>query len=387
MIEAQSFLVLVQDALHLLLVLFVDGKGNVFGILPADGLENYVHVDVMLAQQVKDLEGDAGVVIQADQGDPGDAGVLGDAGDVGLFHFRNLLDFRAGLPLQAGKHFQIYSELLGQLHAAVVEHLGPLRRQLQHLVIGNFLQLPGRGNQAGVRGVHAVHVGVDLAEVRPERRRQGHGAGVGPAPAQGGHVPHPVDPLEAGHQNDLVLVQLPLDALGVDALDAGVGVDGGGLDARLPGRQGHAGQAHGLQGHGAEGNGNLLAGGKEHIQLPFGGAGVNLLRLFDQVVGGIPLGGQDHDHVVSLDVGLRDDPGDILDALRVPHGAAAEFLYNQTHMSVFLFRLKSGCRVGRGRTLSPALSYAGTALRVRPPAPACRPARSGNGTAGPRRPR
>ena len=266
-----------------------------------------------------------------------------------------------------------------------MEHLGPLRRQLQHLVVSNLFQLPGRGDQAGVRGVHAVHVGVNLAQVRPESRRQGHGAGVGAPPAQGGHVPVPVHALEARDDDDAVLVQLRLDALGVDALDAGVGVDGGGLDAHLPGRQGHAGQAHGLQRHGAKSHGNLLPRGKKHIQLPLGGVGVDLLRLFNQVVGGVPLGGQDHDDIVALYIGLRDDSGDILDTLGVPHGAAAEFLYDQTHESIFLFRLKSGW-TGEGPS-SPLYPMRRAARRVSRPIPAYRPARSGIGTAGPPRPR
>ena len=125
-----------------------------------------------------------------------------------------------------------------------------------------------------------------------------------------------------------MLVQLRLDALGINPFNAGVGMDGGRLDAHLPGRQGYAGQAHGLQGHGAEGDADLLSCGKEHIQLPLGGVGVDLPRLFNQVVGGVPLGGQDHNHVIALDVGLRDDSCDILDALGILHGAAAEFLYN-----------------------------------------------------------
>ena len=216
-----------------------------------------------------------------------------------------------------------------------MEHLGALGCQLQHLVVGDLLQLAGIGHDAGVGGVHAVHIRVDLAELCPEGRRQRHGAGIGAAPAQGGHIAHPVHALEAGDDDDAVLVQLRLDAFGIDPLDAGVGMDAGGLDAHLPRRQGHAGQAHGLQRHGAQRHGNLLSGGQQHIHLPLGGVGIDLLGLGDELIRGVSLGGEDHDQVISLQILLRDDTGDIPDALRVPHGAAAEFLYDQTHSVSF----------------------------------------------------
>ena len=147
-----------------------------------------------------------------------------------------------------------------------------------------------------------------------------------------------------------MLVQLGLDALGINFLDAGVRMDIGGLNTHLPGGQGHTGQAHGLQGHGTQGHGDLLAGGQEHIHLPLGGVGVDLLRLGDQVIGGVTLGGQDHDHVVALQIGLRDDTGDISDALGVLYGAAAEFLYDQTHSRASFFASDWGLRpIIRGR--------------------------------------
>ena len=54
-------------------------------------------------------------------------------------------------------------------------------------------------------------------------------------------------------------------------------------------------------------DGDLLAGGQQHIHLPLGGVGVDLLRLFDQVVGGVALGGDHHHHVVARVVGVRHD--------------------------------------------------------------------------------
>ena len=213
-----------------------------------------------------------------------------------------------------------------------MEHLGAQAGQLQHLVEGDLLQLARPLHRAGVGSIYAVHIGVDLAQIGMEGRRQGHRRGVRAAPAQGGDVPVLVDALEAGHQHDLVLVQLGLDALGLDALDAGVAVGGIGIHARLPAGEGDHLIAHSLNGHGAQGDGDLLAGGQKHIHLPLGSVGIELLGLGDQVVGGVPLGGEHHHHAVALLIGLGDDPGHVAHAVRVGDRAAAEFLYNQCHI-------------------------------------------------------
>ena len=131
-----------------------------------------------------------------------------------------------------------------------------------------------------------------------------------------------------------LLVQLGLDALGVDLLDAGAAVAAVGLEAGLPAGQGDHGQAHGLNGHGAQGAGDLLAGGQQHIHLPLGCVGVDLLGLFNEVVGGVALGGEDRHHLVALSVGVRDDLRHVADAVGVGHGGPAEFLYNQSHLTL-----------------------------------------------------
>ena len=100
------------------------------------------------------------------------------------------------------------------------------------------------------------------------------------------------------------------------------------MHAHLPGRQTHHRQAHALQGHGAQGDGDLLAGAQEHVRLPLGGLGIDLPRLFNQVVGGVALGGQNHHDLVAGSISIGDDAGHVPDALGIPDGAAAEFLYN-----------------------------------------------------------
>ena len=216
-----------------------------------------------------------------------------------------------------------------------MEHLGALRRQFQHLIISNFFQLAGVGHDTGIGGIHTVYIRVDLAQAGLEGGCQRHSAGIGTSAAQCSHIAVAVHALEAGDDDDAVLIQLCLNALGINLFDAGIRVDACGLNAHLPGRQGDAGQAHALQCHGAQGHGDLLAGGEQHIHLPLGGVGIDLLRLGDEIIGGVTLSGQDHDHVVARQIGLRDDAGDVADALGVLHRGTAEFLYDQTHMVSF----------------------------------------------------
>ena len=214
-----------------------------------------------------------------------------------------------------------------------MEHLGPQGGQLQHLVVGDLVQLMGGGHQAGVGRVHAVHVGVNLAQIGVEGGGDGHRRRVRPAPAQGGDVVVLVQPLETGDDDNAPLVQLCSDALPLHPLDAGVAVAGVGAEARLPARERHHREAHAFNGHGAQRTGNLLASGQQHIQLPFGGGGVNLSGLFNEVVRGVPLGGQHRHHPVPFLISIGDNAGHVADLVRVRDGGPAEFLYNQCHSS------------------------------------------------------
>ncbi|SCJ64033.1 Uncharacterised protein [uncultured Blautia sp.] len=120
-------------------------------------------------------------------------------------------------------------------------------------------------------------------------------------------------------------------------------MDGGRLYPHLPSSQGYAGQAHGLQGHGAQGHRDLLSRGEQHIHLPLGGVGVDLLRLGNEIVCSVSLGGEDHNHVVPRQIGLCDDAGYVADALGISHAGAAEFLYDQAH-GISFFKSESSLK-------------------------------------------
>ena len=360
MVEAKRALVGLQNVLGAVHILLAHGEADVLGVVAADGLKDDIHVHLLLRQQREDLKGDTGLVGQPHNGQTGHVLVAGHPADVHFFHgICNLLDFGAGLAGEAGEDLQIDAVAFGHFHRAVVQDLGAQGGQLQHLVVSDLFQLEGAGHMAGIGGEHAVHIGVDLAQVGPQGGGQRHGGGIGAAPAQGGDVVVLVQALEAGHDDDGLLIQLRQHALGVQPLDAGVSVDRVGAESGLPARQGDDRVAHGLDGHGTQRAGDLLAGGEEHIHLPLGTVGVDLGGLGDQVVGGIPLGGKHGHHAVAPAVGLGDDAGHVADAVCISHGAAAEFLYNESHWRLYpLNQVKS-------LTISYALSPAhGTRCRA-----------------------
>ena len=77
------------------------------------------------------------------------------------------------------------------------------------------------------------------------------------------------------------------------------------------------------------------------IHLPFRGVGVNFPGLFNQIVSGIPLGGNHHYYIVAPVIGFGDNPGHIKHPLGVGHGRAAEFLYNGFHLAHILRSINS----------------------------------------------
>ena len=157
------------------------------------------------------------LVGHADDGDLGLAAVVGDAGDDRLLHV-----FSLGLVLDCGLgHHPGAFELAerradvdrdvvaaGVLHAAQVQHLGAAGGQLQHLLVGDPVELARVRDDARVGGEDAVDVGVDLADVGVQGGRQRDRGGVGAAAAERGDVLGVLaDALEAGDDRDVAVVE------------------------------------------------------------------------------------------------------------------------------------------------------------------------------------
>ena len=213
----------------------------------------------------------------------------------------------------------------------------------------------GGRHHAGVGGVDAVHVRVDLADVGFERRGKGHGRGVRAAAAQGGDlVGGPAHALEAGHDSDVSLVQGRADAVRVDVDDPGLAVDAVGDHAGLRSGEGLGRGAVLVDGHRQQRHGDALAGGEEHVHFAGRGGISDLAGEVQQFVGGVAHGGNHHHHLVAGALCVHHAPGDALDALGVRHGGTAELLDDQllgdgTAVGPFL-RLGCGVHFGSGRT-------------------------------------
>ena len=209
-----------------------------------------------------------------------------------------------------------------------MEHLGPQGSQLQHLIVCNLIQFPCVLHNSWVSRIHPVHIRVYLAQVRPEGGSQRNCRRIGAAPAKGGDVLVTVNSLKSCDNHDFLLIQLCLNALRVHLLDSGIPGNGIGNHTGLPSGQGNNRVSQRLHRHGAEGHGHLLPGGQQHIHLPVGGKGIDFICLLNQLVGGIPLGGQHRHHLVAGLVCIRDDFSHMAQPGGISHRGSSEFLYN-----------------------------------------------------------
>ena len=329
------------------------GKADILLAVTAGGLQDDVHVDVLLGQQTEDLEAHARLIGNVQNRDNSNISVFCDTLDQHTFHvFCNLLDHRTGHGIQAGEHLQLHIILFGQLHAAVVQHLCTQRCQLQHLVKGDLIQLAGVAHLARVGRVNAFHIGKDLAAVCVQGCCNGNSAGVGAAAAQSGDVIHLVQALEARHNDHTVALQLRRDALCLQAGDARLGIGAVGAEASLPAGQADGMAAQLIQCHGQQRNADLLAAGQQHIHFTGRRVVGDLPSLGDQVIGGIALSGHHHYYVIARVVGVCHNACHVEDTVTVLHRRTAELLYDQRHilsLSSFCPFVKRGTPGGSGQ--------------------------------------
>ena len=164
-----------------------------------------------------------------------------------------------------------------------------------------------------------------------QRGRQCNGGGIAAAAAQRGNIIGTVQPLKACHNDNAVAGQLTLDTLGVQTLDARLGVGAVGVEAGLPTGQADGRDAQLLQRHGQQRDRDLLTGRQQHIHLAVGLVRGDLGRLGDQVIGGVALRRNNNNDIIAGVAGIHDDACHIEDAVPVFDRGAAEFLYDQAH--------------------------------------------------------
>ncbi len=147
--------------------------------------------------------------------------VVGDACDHRLLeHPLVLLAYPGALVVRERRaHVQRNAVVARELDAAQLEHLRAGRRQLEHLLVADRVELARPGNDARVGGEDALDVGVDLAALGAECGGERDGGRVRAAAAERGHVVVGGDALEAGDEDDLVPVERLVDAARADVHD------------------------------------------------------------------------------------------------------------------------------------------------------------------------
>ena len=185
---------------------------------------------------------------------------------------------------------------------------------------------------ARVGRVHAVDVGVDLADVGADSPGHRDGSGVGAAAPERGDVAVFVDALEARDHGDVAAFERVFDALAVDADDLRLVVRVVGDDARLT-----AGEAHGLvaarfDGHGQQAHADLLAGRQQTVHLARGRVLVDGRGQAEQLVGRLAHGRDDGDDLVAFLLAAHEPFRDIANPFRRRHARAAELAYDKCHI-------------------------------------------------------
>ncbi len=233
------------------------GEGDVrLALFAADVLDDHVDVDRRIGQRLEDGGDGARLVGHAGQDDLRLILVIGDAGDELAFHVM-FLDFgvaddhRSGgrrLPGfdEAGKDLNAHAHLHGEADRTGLQHLGPDGGEFEHLLIGHEVELAGAGDDAGVGGVDAVDIGIDVTAVGADRGGDGNRAGIRPATAQRRDPACGHHPLKAGNDRDLARRHRGKQRLALDVDDPGLGVGFLGLDRQLPAQPAARRHAHRL---------------------------------------------------------------------------------------------------------------------------------------------
>ena len=156
----------------------------------------------------------------------------------------------------------------GVLHAPQVEDLGAAGGELEHLLVGDGVELAGGRDDPRVGGEDAVDVGVDLADLGLEGGGQRDRGRVGAAAAEGGDLLGVLaDALEPGHDHDVALLERGGDPARGDVDDLGLAVHRVGDHAGLGAGERAGGEAEVGDRHRHERHRDALTGGEQHVEL------------------------------------------------------------------------------------------------------------------------
>ena len=226
--------------------------------------------------------------------------------------------------------------LHGQRHGAGLQHLGALRGQLEHLLVGNFIKLAGRRNDARIGRIDALDIGVDVAAFGAKRCGQRDCRSVRAATPERRHAAVGAEPLKAGHHRDAAFGQHGLERGDLDGADARLGVRIIGLHRQLPAGPGARRDAGVLQRKRQETGGHLLAGREHHVVFAAVVDRHRLMRPGGQLVGHAGHRRDDDADLIARPDRRLDALRHGLDAVDVGERRAAELLDDSGHKLLFL---------------------------------------------------
>ena len=178
-----------------------------------------------------------------------------------------------GVSLKLERQWMTTPWLRANSTAAHLQDARAARRHLEHLLVGEHVDLARVGHDARVGGVDAVDVGVDLADVGADAGGHGDRRGVGAAAAERGDRAVGVMPWKPATMTILPCVERLAHAVGTDLGDLGLAVDRVGDDADLRAGEGDRVVALGDDRHREQRDRDLLAGGQQHVHLAVGRLG------------------------------------------------------------------------------------------------------------------
>src|SRR5262249_48658413 len=155
------------------------------GAVGEDVLDDVIDDDVGVSDGGEDMGNDARAVGDAFEGDAGEVFFEGATADNDMFHGFGLRDdHRAGAIVLAVPDGDRDIVFLGESDGTGLKAAGAHAGEFHHLIVGDFLDELGAGDDARVRGEDAIDVGVVFADVGLEHGTDGDERGVAPAAAE-----------------------------------------------------------------------------------------------------------------------------------------------------------------------------------------------------------
>ncbi len=135
-----------------------------------DVLHDHVDTDGGVGERLEHPSGNARPVGHADEGELGLVLIESHATNHDVFHAARLFFHnRPRIGIETGPDFEYNMKLFRGFHRSKLHHLGARAGQLEHLIVRDLIELAGVGHNPWIGRIHAVHIGVDLAEVGLER--------------------------------------------------------------------------------------------------------------------------------------------------------------------------------------------------------------------------